>query len=421
MKQVNQTNHESYERMNVMNKMKTRIGVVSMATLAMSGSVAGSAIAAISKSFPDTPISTIQLLSTLPGVGSLIITLVAGQMAMRVSKKSLVLLGVALVTLGGLVPAFWNSSVAGLLACSVILGMGVGFISTLNPMILTQYFEGEERSSMMGFNTGMTSLGTMILTGVGGFLGGSNWRHLYWVFAFGIVVFLLVLFCLPKDEVIRESFNGSHEKVEKESTWQIFKGLNPYVYWVYLAVFILGIAYTAYMANLSIVVAAKHMGGTATTGLINAIGTFGGIFAGLGFKYVRKFTKPATLAAGFTFLIITLVLTYFFSNVAALSIAAVFSAVTMVTVMSTSTFMLSMLCAPNQVPIVMSTFAFINSLSSAIAPKLISWIHVPAGAPSFVFAGILSAIVVVALLVTGFEKKVESGSLLQDSPIPSEK
>lgn len=83
--------------------------------------------------------------------------------------------------------------------------------------------------------------------------------------------------------------------------------------------------------------------------------------------------------------------------------------------------MLSMLCAPKQVPIVMSTFAFINALSSAIAPKLISWIHVPAGAPSFVFAGILSAIVVVALLVTGFEKKVESGSLLQDSPIPSEK
>ena len=87
MKYVNQTNQESYERMNVMNKMKTRIGVVSMATLAMSGSVAGSAIAAISKSFPDTPISTIQLLSTLPGVGSLIITLVAGQMAMRFEEK----------------------------------------------------------------------------------------------------------------------------------------------------------------------------------------------------------------------------------------------------------------------------------------------------------------------------------------------
>lgn len=172
-----------------MSTAKTKIGVVSMATLAMSGSVAGSAIAAISADFPKTPISTIQLLSTLPGLGALIITLIAGQMAMRISKKNLVLLGVALVTIGGLIPAFWNSSMIGLLACSVILGMGVGFISTTNPMLLSQYFDGEERSSMMGINTGMTSLGSMILMGVGGVLGGQNWRNLYWVFAVGILVF----------------------------------------------------------------------------------------------------------------------------------------------------------------------------------------------------------------------------------------
>lgn len=113
-----------------MDKTKIKIGVVSMATLAMSGSVAGSAIAAISKSFPTTPISTIQLLSTLPGLGSLIISLIAGQMAMHISKKQLVLLGVALVTLGGLLPGFWNSSIVGLLICSIILGMGVGFVSS---------------------------------------------------------------------------------------------------------------------------------------------------------------------------------------------------------------------------------------------------------------------------------------------------
>lgn len=397
-----------------MDKFKTRIGVVSMATLAMSGSVAGSAIAAISKSFPNTPISTIQLLSTLPGLGSLIITLIAGQMAMHVSKKNLVLLGVALVIAGGMIPAFWNNSVIGLLACSVVLGMGVGFISTLNPMILTEEFEGEERSSMMGINTGMTSLGSMVLMAVGGFLGANNWRHLYWVFGLGIIVFLLVLFCLPSDKVVKVA----DEKTGKqESIWTIIKGLNPYVYWIYLAVFILGLAYTAYMANLSIIIMAKHIGGTATTGAINSFGTFIGIFAGLGFKYVRKATKPNTLAAGFFFLVITLALTYFFNNIIALAIAAAFSAVTMVTIMPTATFMLSMLCKPEQVPVVMSIFAFINGLSSAIAPKIISWLHVPTGAPSFVFAGTLAAIVVIILLVTRFEKKVESGSLLQDAPV----
>lgn len=89
-----------------MSKITLKIGAVSMSAFAMAGSVATSAIAAISKSFPDTPISTVQLLGTLPGLGSLIITLIAGQMAMHISKKSLALLGIALVTAGGLIPAF---------------------------------------------------------------------------------------------------------------------------------------------------------------------------------------------------------------------------------------------------------------------------------------------------------------------------
>ncbi|HCG97195.1 MAG TPA: MFS transporter [Erysipelotrichaceae bacterium] len=396
-----------------MNKMKTKIGVVSMATLAMSGSVAGSAIAAISKSFPNTPISTVQMLSTLPGLGALIVTLIAGQMAMHISKKNLVLLGVTLVTIGGLVPAFWNNSMIGLLACSVILGTGVGFISTINPMLLSEYFEGEERSSMMGVNTGMTSLGAMILTGVGGVLGGQNWRHLYWVFAVGIVVFLLVLICLPNDKVQKEVINSEGKK-EKVSTLKVLKELKAPVFIVIFISFLLGIAYTAYMANLSIVVAQRGVGGTAMTGIISAVGTFGGIFAGFGLKYIRKVTKPNTLAFGFLSLLVTLVLTYFFANPFVLMIASIFSAMAMVMVMATCPFLLSMVSLPYQIPVVMSVFAFINSLSSALAPKLISWLHVPAGVPSFVFAGALSLIVAVGLIVSKFGAKVESGALIPD-------
>lgn len=396
-----------------MSTAKTKIGVVSMATLAMSGSVAGSAIAAISADFPKTPISTIQLLSTLPGLGALIITLIAGQMAMRISKKNLVLLGVALVTIGGLIPAFWNSSMIGLLACSVILGMGVGFISTINPMLLSQYFDGEERSSMMGINTGMTSLGSMILMGVGGVLGGQNWRNLYWVFAVGILVFLLVLFCLPKDEPEKEMVTSDGKK-EKVSTIAVLKDLKAPVYIIIFIAFLLGIAYTAYAANLSIVVAERGVGGTAMTGIINAVGTFGGIFAGFGLKYIRKVTKPNTLAFGFISLLVTLVLTYFFANPFVLMIAAIFAAMAMVMVMATCPFLLSMVSKPVQIPVVMSVYAFVNSLSSAIAPKLISLLQVPAGVPSFIFAGVVSLIVAIVLMMTRFGEKVESGALIPD-------
>lgn len=387
--------------------IKTKIGVISMASLGMAGTIVGSAIAAIAQSFPDVPISTVQLLSTLPGLGSLLITLIAGQMAMRISKKTLVLLGIALVTIGGMIPAFWNQSIYGLLACSIILGMGVGFISTLSPMLLSQYFDGEERSTMMGINTGVTSLGAMILTAIGGYLGGSHWQNLYLVYSFGIVIFFITLFCLPKDQVERTFTNKEKQKQTKQK-------LNTYVFIVYFVVFLLGIAFTAYMANLSIVVAEKGMGGTTLTGFINAVGTIGGIATGLGFKYVRKFTKPNTLAFGFIFLLITLVLTYFFANTAILMIAAIFSSVSMVTVMATAPFMLSMLSEPQQIPLVMSLYAFVNGLSSAIAPKIISLLHIPAGTPSFIFAGVICLAVILLLLLTNFEKKTESGRLLPE-------
>lgn len=48
--------------------------------------------------------------------------------------------------------------------------------------------------------------------------------------------------------------------------------------------------------------------------------------------------------------------------------------------------------------------AFINSLSSVLSPKLISWLDVP----SFVFSDALSLIVVVVLIVSMFGAQVES-------------
>jgi len=48
--------------------------------------------------------------------------------------------------------------------------------------------------------------------------------------------------------------------------------------------------------------------------------------------------------------------------------------------------------------------AFINSLSSVLSPKLISWLDVP----SFVFSDALSLIVAVVLIVSMFGAQVES-------------
>lgn len=391
--------------------LKTKIGVVSMVSLNLSGVVAGSAIAAIAQSFPDTPISTVQLLTTLPGLGSLLVTLVAGQMAMKISKKTLSLLGIALITIGGLLPSVLHHSIGLMLLCSVVLGAGLGFVTTLNPMLVSEYFDGEERSSVMGMSTGATSLGGMILMALGGMLGANNWQHLYWVYGIGALVFLILLVCLPKD---RPQLSQNGEQGAKPSFFKTLKETNSYTLVIYVAIFAMVVAYNAYMSNLSITIAEKGIGDTAIAGLVNAIGTVGGVLAGFGFAFIRKITKPNTLAFGYFSTALALLVTYFSTNVIMLCIGAILSGIGMVAVMASSPFLLSMLSKPHHIPVVMTVYAFINGLAGAIAPKIISGLGIAAGLPSLMFGGLMTLVVGAILLVLRFGKKAESGSLLQE-------
>lgn len=391
-----------------MSNLKLKIGVVSMLALNLSSVVIGSAIVAISQSFPHTPISTIQLLSTLPGLGVLLSTLVAGQLAMKFSKKYLVLLGIALVTIAGMLPAVWHSSVVGLLACSVVLGVGLGFITTINPMLVSEYFKGEEQSSILGMGNGVTSLVGMVLIAAGGALGASHWYNLYWVFGIGILVFLVVLVCLPKDLPQEQT----EENTGKTSTLSIIKAFNPSIIMIFVAVAIMGIAYTSYLSNLSIVVNSKGLGGTSLTGVVSSIGTIGGIIAGFGFKFIRKMSKPNTLAFGFICLLVALFLGEFATNSFILIIAGLLSNISMVTITSTAPFLAAMISEPYQIPMVMSIYSFINGLASALAPKIISMLGISAGGHSFIFAGVLCGIMAATLLISQFGKKAESGQLV---------
>ncbi|MGB4792975.1 MAG: MFS transporter, partial [Lactococcus chungangensis] len=67
-----------------MKKTKLKVGILSMTLLNMSALVITSAFGAIMASFPEEPISKIQMIGTIPGLGSMLITLVVGVLAMRI-------------------------------------------------------------------------------------------------------------------------------------------------------------------------------------------------------------------------------------------------------------------------------------------------------------------------------------------------
>lgn len=264
-----------------MNKTKMKISILSMGLLTMSFLVITNAFGAMTKSFPDVPVAKIQMIGTVPSLGTLIATLVVGVLAVKFSKKSLSLVGLGLTTLGGLLPLAFHDSVDMLISCAFVLSFGLGFVNTLIPMIISIFFEGEERNELMGKNTAMNSLGSILMMLGGGLLGAKNWVNSYWVFILGILVFLLVLFALPNDKVNKD------EKSNNTSVTKILRNLNGYVWLIGFITLLMGILYTIYPTNLSIVINQKNFGSTSVTGIINAVGTAGGFIAGFSLKYLN--------------------------------------------------------------------------------------------------------------------------------------
>ncbi|WP_239255688.1 MFS transporter [Listeria ilorinensis] len=390
-----------------MNKKKLAliVGILSMNLLLMSGSVVGSAIAAIAKSFPTEPISKVQMLSSIPQLGQLIATLIFSYLAFKITRKNLGLIAVALVAISGLLPAFYNTNLNIILACMVLLGFGLGLISNIGPVLLQEYFEGEERATVMGWAVGVNNIGMIAFVAIGGILGGVHWQNLFWVYGISVIIFLLVFFLVPKD-VRMQSKDAHVAGGDSESYWKTFKGLNGYVYVILAVTFVTSLAMMIFMSNLSIVLAEKG-NGTAYTATITAIGNIGGIITAFSLKYIRKLTKTNTMAWGFICFALSFVCIVFFSNFAMHILGNMFSGMGIVLINATIPYELSILSNKRQFAIAISLNTLVSSLAGVAAPIILAAVQIPAGSSSYLAGIVLSAVAALLLFGSRLGKRVE--------------
>lgn len=392
-------------------KVALAFSILSMNLLLMSGSVVGAAIAAISKSFPTEPISKVQMLSSIPQLGQLVATLLFTWLTYQLTRKNIGLVAVAFVAIAGLLPAFYNSSLNMILACMVAFGFGLGLISNVVPVLLQEYFEGEERATVMGWSMGFNNIGMMASTAIGGILGGSNWRNLFWIYAVAIVIFILVFAMLPKGAKL--TVNHEQGNKSKGSFLRVVKGLNKYVYIILAVSFVMSLIMMTFMSNQSIVLAAKGQG-TAYTALVTAIGNLGGILTAFGLKYIRKMTRNETMAWGFISLALSFVFVVFFNNVIMHIIGNMFSGAGIVMVNATIPYELSILANKKQFPIVIAMNTLMTSIAGVTAPMILAGLHISAGNTSFVVGIIASLVIAVLLFVSRFGSRVGRAHKQQD-------
>jgi len=269
------------------------------------------ALGSMVQDFPGVSMLKLQLVSVIPFVTSIIFSVVAGILAKRYDKKSIVLGGLVIYGITGMLP-YWATTIDQIILLRLLTGIGVGLILPLPNIIIAEHYDGEPRKKMLGWATALANVANVINSVLIGFLLMLGWRYCFLAFAIVLAVAVINLFGLPK---------SSPQKQTAENT-QAGAGCSisriPKI--VYLLAFYMMMNWAILqlnILNMAVLILSENLGAPWMIGLAIAIPGLGCIFSGALFPQVFKWLKNYLAFAGlfiFTLGFITLYYTHSFST-----------------------------------------------------------------------------------------------------------
>ena len=265
----------------------------------------------IQEHYPDVNISLVQMLITAPSLLAMIIAIISGWLVVKVSKKRLLLIGSFLAGLTGFLPLL-SDSFGLLLFSRTLYGVGLGLATALNTAVVADFFEGGERTFIMGIQAASVGAGMFIEMTLSGILGAYGFEKVYFVHIIGFISLFLLAILLPdtgKTKIANSEKIRLNAKVFKIS----FLGLLEFMFLI------------TFTTNISMHVSGTIADSSSASGALTGVFSFSQIIMGLALGWVIKVTKQYTLpAAMLNFAIGAVILALFPGNYSLLLIGSVF-------------------------------------------------------------------------------------------------
>ncbi len=180
-------------------KGRLAAALLSISILLTSANAVAGTIPLMARQFPSVPLSQIESLTTVPSLSILIFVVLSNWIAKKIGNKLTVLIGVLIVLIAGLIPSvatsFWV-----ILGSRFLLGAGVGLFNAMAYSLISAYYTGAKRQTMMGYQGSVNSLGNILMFLISSFLIGFGWRQVYLYYLIAIPILLLFWWGAPNDE-----------------------------------------------------------------------------------------------------------------------------------------------------------------------------------------------------------------------------
>lgn len=277
-----------------------KAALLSLALLAiMTGAPIAPILGEVAKEFPEASATAVQMVLTLPSIFIMVVSILTGQLAVKVPKRSLLFTGLTLFVVGGTAGVF-APTITLLLITRSLLGVGVGMIAPLATSLIADFFTGEERAQMVGYSQSARTVIGILVGPLVGAIAAVNWRIVFWIYLLGAVIIIITVFFIPEPPQ------------DEKKAHQTKAARLPRAVWLF-AIFMMlhRLAFFVVPANLSVFVEENGWGRAELSGWAISAITLASFFASMFFAPIYKVIQRwlgmlslATMAIGFGVLLL---------------------------------------------------------------------------------------------------------------------
>ena len=278
------------------------------------------------ESNPNIGLASVESLATIPAMMITIFVLLSNGVIKFIGKKNTVLLGLLLIFIFGIVPAF-TTNFKVVLISRLFLGAGIGLFNSLSISMISDFFDEEHRGTMIGLRTAFLNIGKALTTFISGYLLIYGIQYTFLVYALALPIFVIFLLFVPNAE------NVNNKKVSIKFHKETIV--------LTLLTFLVGISYMGATIKIPTLLAEKYHYQPDVARNLLTILALSGILSGVIFGILVKRFKNLTLPIMLSFMTIGSVLFALTNNIVIFYIAAIFIGISFVGTMSFNFFYIS--------------------------------------------------------------------------------
>ena len=382
-----------------MNRGMEKITVLSLSFMLTTTFSVTPLLPLMQKAFPGYSTDQVEMLVSIPSFCIMLVVLFSSRIYRFFSERFWIITGLLLAAVAGVVPVFVQVYPVIFIA-RAIMGLGLGLVNGRAISMISERFDGKEKTTLLGYRASVEVAGNILMTLVVGRLLLIGWNVAFCIYGFALVILVLYLRFLPDEPgKVQQTSGKQRERLSDLSGVQKRKLLR-----FALAAGFMIVINSVLSLRIPSLVLERGMGNESDSSLILSGLMVASIAAGVAFGKMKEWWNTKLELLGFLGTGVSLLVIVSARSLTMLTVGAILSGFF---------YMIPLTCSLNgvseelPVSLVGATTAMVLvscNLSASISPmllKLIALVNGQTETPYLLFAGIAF----VAGILSGVRKK----------------